>query len=76
MTLSAFWKIELEKRRKVSWWGFIIALFFIGISLIEITALNTTDISKFERIFWWVCLLFWIITGTAIAISKWKENKK
>lgn len=64
-----------EEKRKISWWGIAIALFFIGISLIEIQALNPKDISRFERIFWWICLIFWTFTGAAIIISRAREKK-
>lgn len=64
-----------EGKRKISWWGLAVAVFFIGISLIEIKALNPKDISKFERIFWWFCLIFWTFTGAAIIIAKMREKK-
>lgn len=68
--------MKQEKNRKVSWWGLAIAIFFIGISLIEIKALNPEDISKFERIFWWVCLIFWAFAGGIIIITKVKTKRR
>lgn len=65
---------EKQKEKKLSWWGVVVALVFIGISLIEITALDPKKVSKFERGFWWVVLIFWIITGIAITITKLKRG--
>lgn len=64
-----------ERKRKISWWGLVVAVFFIGISGIELQALNPKDISKLERVFWWICLIFWIFTGIAIIIAKMREKK-
>lgn len=69
-------KTRKEAKRKVSWWGLAVAIFFIGISFIEIKALNPDEISGFERAFWWVCLIFWTFTGAAIIITKIRKKKK
>jgi len=75
--MSVVKTLEMKQsgRKKISWWWLGIAVFFIGISLIEIKVLDPKEISRFERIFWWVCLIFWAFAGSLIIITKVRKGQ-
>lgn len=64
------------RRRIPWWWGFALAIFFVGLSFMEIKALNPKDISLFERIFWWTLLILWAFSGSLVIIIKVRERDK
>lgn len=64
-----------ERKKAPKWLWPAITVFFIAISVLEISAFEVINASKVERVFWWINLIFWCVTGLVYLISSLRMKK-